>query len=169
MGNRTSCTCGCFAKGVLIKMSDSSSKPIEELQIGDMIITKDNGVQTIKNILTGSEKTIVEIVASNGRELKVTKDHPILSSNNAMKRADELKEGTIIVSEDGEITVQAVSEQFYDDKVYNLILEEDSVLIANEIYAGDLLTQNRLNNLSNNTRHNDYERIKKELEGIFNN
>lgn len=43
------------------------------------------------------------------------------------------------------------------------------MLIANEIYAGDLLTQNRLNNLSNNTRHNDYERIKKELEGIFNN
>ena len=167
MVNRTSCTCGCFAKDVCIRMADFSLKPIEQLKSGDAIMTRDNGVQTVKDILIGSEKTIVEIVASNGRELKVTKDHPILSSNNAMKRADEFKEGTIIASEDGEIIVQSVSEIGYNDKVYNLILEKDSILLANGIYVGNFQTQNKYKELSNNGNYEDCKEIIKELKCMF--
>lgn len=160
---KTSCTCGCFAKDVLIQMADHSSKPIEQIRIGDAIITKDNGVQTVRDISTSFENTIVTIIVSNGRKIRVTKDHPILSDNNDMKRADELKVGTIIVSEDGETPVLAVWEEVYNDTVYNLNLEKGSILLANGIYAGDFQMQIEYSKPSNNWNYEDY----KELLSMF--
>lgn len=41
-------TCVCFARGTMILMADGSEKPVEALEQGDLVITKDSGKQPVR-------------------------------------------------------------------------------------------------------------------------
>lgn len=77
---------GCFKAGTKITMADGSYKNIEEIQVGDNIIsydelTKEFKTDIVTNIFIHSNiKTIVKIYLSNNNILYTTPNHPLLST-----------------------------------------------------------------------------------------
>lgn len=75
----------CFAKGTMI-LTDTGEKPVEHLQAGDMIATKDNGMQELRWIgsttvpATGDMAPIMiqKGAMNNARNLRVSPLHRML-------------------------------------------------------------------------------------------
>lgn len=44
-------TCGAFGKGTQIAIANRMSQPIEDLQIGDLVLTRDHGLRPVKHIV----------------------------------------------------------------------------------------------------------------------
>lgn len=132
---------GCFAKDVLIRMSDGSNIPIERIKQGDTVMTKDSGVCTVTEVVTGTEDKLIHIKTASQNRIRVSLDHPMLTTEGMMT-ADKLTAGTIIITEDGAETIESLYLVNYADIVYNLKLDRDGILIANNFYAGDFAAQN---------------------------
>ena len=71
----------CFVKGTMIEMSDGTVKPIEEISVGDEVIslnipnnTKEK--QKVTNVITPIHDDMVRYSFENGTELICTFDHP---------------------------------------------------------------------------------------------
>lgn len=133
---------GCFAKDVLIKMANGRSLPIEQINAGDMVMTKDGGVRTVTEIVTGNEEKLVHIKTANVNRIRVSRDHPILTTEGMIK-AEDLTAGSILITEDGKESIESLYLVNYNDTVYNLRLDGEGILIANNFYAGDFSEQNR--------------------------
>lgn len=133
---------GCFAKDVLIRMENGKSLPIEQIKTGDKVMTKDGDVRTVTEIVTGTEDKLVHIKTASVSRIRVSLDHPMLTTEGMIK-ADELTAGTILITENGAETIESLYLVNYADKVYNLKLDREGILIANSFYAGDFAAQNK--------------------------
>jgi len=67
----------CFVKGTNI-LTDKGQKPIEEIKVGDMVMTR-KGYRRVKNKIQHIKKVISNI------GLTGTPDHPVFSNNNKIK------------------------------------------------------------------------------------
>lgn len=132
---------GCFAKDVMIRMGDGSCKEISEIKKGDIVSTKEKGPQTVKSITTGKEEQLVYIESSRGNNIRVTDDHPVLTTEGMVK-AGELTAGSILVTPYGDAQINGLYYVEYHDTVFNLELENSGVLSANDFYTGDFTEQN---------------------------
>jgi len=65
----------CFVVGTLITMYDGTYKPIEEIEIGDMVFTF-NGNEEVLEIVSPTHDGILEYTFSDGTKTKNTSDHP---------------------------------------------------------------------------------------------
>lgn len=134
---------GCFAKNVLIRMADGSSKPIEQIKEGDRVMTKDNSVCTVQEIVSGTEEQLIYIESSQRNRIRVSKEHPILTTDGLV-RADKLTAGSILITENGMESIESLYLVKYNDTVYNLRLDKEALLIAENFYAGDFNVQNKV-------------------------
>jgi hypothetical protein len=132
---------GCFAKHTLIKMVDGSQKRADLIKKGDTVMTRDAGVQAVKNIISGEEKKLIYIENDYGDKLFVTETHPIMT-DKGMVQAKNLTAGSVLEMERKMSGIKSLYYVDYNDTVYNFELETSSALIANNIFAGDYLMQN---------------------------
>tara|TARA_B100000902_G_scaffold368828_1_gene392502 strand:- start:2180 stop:4045 length:1866 start_codon:yes stop_codon:yes gene_type:complete len=65
----------CFVMGTLITMYDGTYKPIEEIQVGDIVFTQ-VGEEEVLRTLSPVHSDIVEYTFSDGTKTKNTSDHP---------------------------------------------------------------------------------------------
>ncbi len=133
---------GCFAKDARVRMADGSEKYIADICSGDKVATKDNGSQTVRDVVTGHEERLVYIETSRASSIRVTEDHPMLTADGMVK-AGELTAASILITPDGESSIESLYYEPYNDKVYNLMLEKQSLLVVNGLYAGDMAYQNQ--------------------------
>lgn len=133
---------GCFAKDVLIRMENGRLLPIEQIKAGDKVMTKDSVVRTVTEVVTGSEEKLVHIKTAGLNRIRVSPEHPMLTTEGMMK-AKDLTAGTILITEDGRESIESLYLVNYNDTVYNLVLDGEGILIANNFYAGDFAEQNR--------------------------
>lgn len=132
---------GCFAKDILIKMENGKSLPIEQIKTGDKVMTNDGGVRTVTEIVTGTEDKLVHIKTASVNRIQVSRDHPILTTEGMVK-AGKLTAGTILITENGKESIESLYLVNYNDTAYNLRLDSEGILIANNFYAGDFAAQN---------------------------
>lgn len=135
------CRCGCMGKGTNILIEDGSQRRIEDIRIGERIW---NGFK-VANIWTGMEDTLVYIKTAVG-ELYLTKDHPVCTENG-WKRAEDLTTDDKIYTLDRSEKILELSEKPWQDKVYNLDLEnerERGYVLAQGLKTGDMQLQNAL-------------------------
>ena len=81
----------CFAAGTPIRMADGTEKPIEDVQVGDQVEAVEEdcpGEETLRDKVTATveqvfqrEAALRSLALTDGRELKVTGNHPILAWN----------------------------------------------------------------------------------------
>lgn len=73
----------CFVPGTLVTLFDGRTKPIEEVSVGDMVIGTDGYPTKVIKVFSRqiAEKILVIQSTITGRELRVTKNHPIFSSS----------------------------------------------------------------------------------------
>lgn len=146
----------CLAKGTLITMGDKTLKAIENLIVGDEIMSFNNRTQKyetsiIKELANPFHKNLVNIEFSNGTKITCTKDHPFLQSDlqwtsinpiktekdYAITNVAQLKLGSKIKNLKNEIEVVKIEEIDVEQRTYTIVdLDKNKTYIANGVLTG---------------------------------
>lgn len=162
---KSKCLNGCLAERTILTMADGSKQRIEEVKIGDMVAIPDARAKRIVDIYTGYEEKISELKLVNGIILKATSNHPIMTEKGH-KRLKELNPlDKVVIRENQLESIEIIAEVEADTRVYNVLLEEMSTIICNDIWVGDFQVQNNLESTRyrNNERINEIETEMKKL------
>jgi len=127
-------TAGCFLAGTKITLSTGKKLSIEEIKIGDDVLsyslkTKNISVSKVVEIYRGIEHRYLVI----NKSLTVTPTH-FVRINGVWQRAGNIKTGDFLQNEQGEpVEVTSVQVENAEIDVYNLNLGSDGVFFANDI------------------------------------
>lgn len=142
------CEPSCFTAGTKISTS-SGYKNIEELKVGDEVLSYDVKTSTIKpskitKVFKHQSKSFGELVLSNGTKLNVTKEHPFYNVDNKKYiKAEKLVAGDKLLFNKGGKTevVTVIGYKKSTDKadVYNITVEG-----LHNYFANDVLAHNKL-------------------------
>lgn len=164
----TFCKCGCFDKSVNILTESKTSGETEwtpipklvkneeqfglfslESEIGENR-TPETTVHSKIEVLHGKQKykEMVEIHTLDGRSIKLTSDHPLLTSENKIILAKDVNEKTLLVSYEGDIDpVTKVVRTVETLDVYNVGTKApiastyEHLIFANGLIVGDMVLQ----------------------------
>ena len=142
---------GCIAEGTLITLADGSTRPIEQFEGGETILSGDGSPLTVRFTNDGVELDLmVEIKDDYDRLLKVTSKHPVLT-NNGPTRAHMLQVGDSLVSATGAAKIAQIKHVAFAGRVWNLTLgvgdelnrltDDNRTFFANGILVGDSAMQ----------------------------
>ena len=84
----------CFIAGTMISMADGTKKPIENVAVGDMVLTRHGARKVTASGLSGNPKELVRL-GFGATSLTGTEDHPILVNGSWIPMGN-LKEGDLI-------------------------------------------------------------------------
>jgi len=147
----------CFLAGTLIKYPDGTSKPIEQVQVGDEVLSYDilNKKYARAEVLElySRVRDGYNILSfSDGTKLEVTDEHPIYTKRGwASVNPDATEKNTHLemvalaqgdlVFKDGNswITISKIESIKKEVKIYNLRVSD-----YNTFFAGDVLVHNKL-------------------------
>ncbi len=150
----------CFAAGTpLVVGFDGSSRPIDEIEVNDLVLTRNefdpNGTLELKRI---EEKfvrvaVVMELVIQ-GQTIKTTAEHPFyVPAQQRFVPAGELKAGDELVSHDGHlITVASVCSTEAVTTVYNLrVADHHTYFVGDNDWGWDVWVHNALYGTQNPT------------------
>ncbi len=128
---------GCFLPGTLILMADGSKKPIEDIRVGDEILTKEDDFSSrlVKDsVVRVFDHTVGEYLIING-SLKVTPIHRMFV-NGEWKTAGETHLGDWFMDARGrQVSVTSLQKVFNRVKVYNFETKRLHTYFADGIYV----------------------------------
>mgnify|MGYP000991848101 CR=1 FL=1 len=128
---------GCFATGTKVSMADGLSKNIEDVAIGDKILTKarDTGGQLVEATVLNTHQAEVDGYYIINRDLRVTGNHLVYASGE-FRRVDTLKIGDEMLGSGDEI-IKVDSLEWLAGKfmTYNLSVENYQTYFANDYYV----------------------------------
>lgn len=147
----------CFAAGTKVRMGDETNKKIEDVKVGDKVVSQnEQGEKSMSNVVELDQpirEHMCKLSFKNGSSLKMTEEHPLMTQDgwkalDPNKTKDEnpdlivkkLLPGDVVVREDGvraELdTVSCWSER---TPAYNLILDQG----AHTYFADGFLAHNK--------------------------
>jgi len=91
----------------VVVMADGSSKPIEDVVVGDLVTASDaetgvQGTRLVEQVFV-HEDTVVDLVVG-GEVISTTEDHPFWSATHGQfERADELQAGELVLTAAGSV------------------------------------------------------------------
>ncbi|MEU9131813.1 polymorphic toxin-type HINT domain-containing protein [Kitasatospora sp. NPDC048540] len=130
---KSSSPCDSFPAGTEVLEADGSTKPIEQVKVGDSVTATDpsTGVsepRTVDATIATPDDTDFTVIAVDGAStrLTATDHHPLWSpSSNRWLNANELQPGTTLLSTDGrEVRIAAVSHLTKTQTAYNLTVRD---------------------------------------------
>lgn len=128
---------GCFAAGTKVLMADGKLKDIEDVRIGDYVLTRtsDSDTKLIKaEVIKTHEANEGGYLIINGN-LKVTADHMIWV-NKTWKEAGSIQLGDKLANSQGRDTsVRSIEWQREKIKVYNLEIDSYHTYFANGLWV----------------------------------
>lgn len=128
---------GCFVPGTQILMADGSTKNIEEIQVGDKILTRENEFSDqliVAEVSALHSEAVRNTLLVNG-DLGLTDNH-IIFLNGKWTEAVKLKLGDLLLDQNGEwITVETLEEIVEDMRVYNFEVKELHTYFADGFYV----------------------------------
>ncbi|HUW21212.1 MAG TPA: Ig-like domain-containing protein [Candidatus Bathyarchaeia archaeon] len=128
---------GCFLPETQILVRGGSSKRIDEIQVGDIILTRED-IESTRLVEARVEKVFVhqvnEYLLVNGN-LRVTPVHRLFV-NNRWQIAGDLKVGDKLVDYTGQaVEVFSIEEKYGSFKVYNLQIADYRTYFANGFWV----------------------------------
>lgn len=137
LGDAGAETGGCFAKGTRVLIRDGSSKNIEDIKVGDQILTRSddqNGGLAIATVQGVSQHWVRNYLVINSY-LGVTPEHR-LYVNGRWIYAGNVKIGDELVNQDGDIIkVESIEERQELVPVYNIIVSKYHTYFADGVYV----------------------------------
>ena len=124
--------CNSFVPGTEVLMADGSTKPIEDIELGEHVWahepeTGKEGARQVTHLITGhGNKTLIDITIDE-HTVTATDEHPIwLPRQVEWVDAEELQPGDLVLDHKGEVAeIDEVSvRQVSDQTVYNLTVED---------------------------------------------
>ncbi|ATB27540.1 Hint domain-containing protein [Melittangium boletus] len=141
----------CLAKGTKIQLSSNKTAKIEEIGRQTLVKSDVSGLELpVADVSVGIERIpMVHITDDAGRELLMTKTHPLMTPDKGAVWAGELAVGSKVLTDTGVSTLVKVDQEMYSDNVYNLKLDrgqgkeaaKGSTMFANGFLVGDLAMQ----------------------------
>jgi hypothetical protein len=132
----------CVLEGSQIA-TPSGSVPIESLRVGDQVITRINGTETVGTVTwtkAAPSREHLEITLDNAATLRVTGEHPIATPTGFTK-AGSLSPGDLLLTRSGQARIESISQRRAAATVHDLSIEPgnvffaDGVLVHNKSYA----------------------------------
>jgi len=148
-------TYGCLAEGTQVTLADGSTQSIEKIAVGKKVRTDAAGaLLSVDNYSRGYEKEpMYRIITKNGRQLLLTKTHPVITSRG-VKAARDLRIGDTVTTDAGPDTLVRVYRVTYRGNVWGLdigspedrvrLTDTNTTFFANGILVGDGKMQGRL-------------------------
>ena len=90
----------CFIAGTLVSMADGSLKPIEQVAVGEQVLTS-VGARAVTKLWARDYQGPMVRVQADGREVLCTPNHPFRLPDGNWRRADQLRDGDMIVNQYG--------------------------------------------------------------------
>ncbi|MCF2910710.1 Hint domain-containing protein [Pseudoalteromonas sp. DL2-H2.2] len=149
----------CLAKGSMIMLANGKQLPIEQLQVGDLVLGASQFAPNshmpleIKDVSIGVEALpMIKITTDSGKELLLTESHPVVTQSGVSAWANKVQQGDRIHTTNGLELVTKIEQVKYEDNVYNLKLARTSddpkhitgetfSMFANGLQVGDLAMQ----------------------------
>ncbi|MBX7146952.1 MAG: hypothetical protein K1X44_06565 [Alphaproteobacteria bacterium] len=133
----------CFVAGTLISMADGTKKPIEQIRVGDMVLSyqrlMDHPIgKRVTFTSRREEQSLYQLTTMDGRTFRATGEHPFLTTADitkpVYKALKDLTTQDMLVSEGGrEIRIKDVRALPETATVYNITVEEYHTYIAEGI------------------------------------
>lgn len=142
--------CVSFSRGTRITLASGEQRPIEQVAVGDMVLTRDDGAQQVRWIGQSTVRAVGEFAPiriragalHNMHDLRVSPDHRLFiyqrsdvlgaGRHEVLIRARHLVNGDSIVQEDG---------GFVD--YFQILFDEHQIIFAEGIAAETLLADAR--------------------------
>jgi len=142
--------CVAFSRGTNITLSTGAQKPVEDLQVGDRVLTRDDGSQIVRWIGVNTVRAVGDFAPivikagtlNNTRDLVVSPDHRLFiyqrrdalgaGRSEVLVKARHLVNGDTVVQQDG---------GFVD--YFQLLFDEHQIIYAEGIAAETLLVDTR--------------------------
>ena len=152
--------CCCFVAGTQIAMADGSTKSIEDVDLGEVVVGKDGAHNTVLEFLRPTlGETGATMMAFNGGTPFMTSDHPVwikdqgwcsfdpkMTYNKYKMTVGRYQIGNIIETQDGAgfeiVSIEEYSNQPQDQTIYNFALDGNNTYIANGLVVHNKGQQN---------------------------
>ncbi len=128
---------GCFLSGTAIRMSDGTEKNIEDVVVGDKILTRSSELSSklIEDTVTKTYRHVVSEYLIVNDTLRVTPIHRLFV-NNSWKQAKEVQIGDRLLDEYGNpILVETIDYKTGQFVVYNLTISKAHTFFADGVYV----------------------------------
>ncbi|MCD8093966.1 MAG: hypothetical protein LUF01_14525 [Bacteroides sp.] len=153
-----------LGKNTMILMADGTSKAIQNVFIGDRVMSG-SGSNIVGDIIKGPQKYLVAIEVQSGQKLCTTKDS-FIETRDGIIPVGKLRVSDFLKTENGLVEVAEISIVDYNDCAYILSLD-GATYIANEIFiVGDDKWMNNQYGLQNNNNHQMPKSVLDEIEQI---
>ncbi len=136
----------CFIAGTLIALFNNDFKNIEDVIVGDEVVsynelTGENEIGIVGDLKTHNVDLVVRLTFDDENEITTTPEHPFFIEDMGWVKAGELKVGSVCKKIDGTkseiLSVECLNETH---TVYNLL----SVSNNHNFYANNILVHNKL-------------------------
>lgn len=88
----------CLPAGQQVQMADGSNRSIEDIVVGDKVLSWDNKIvpTTVTNTLKLYSSRILKVTLEDGRAIQLTPEHPLLTFPIEWKQAGEIRCGEYV-------------------------------------------------------------------------
>lgn len=118
----------CFPAGTLVRMSDGSTRPIEQVKAQDVVMSRDEetgqtGKQKVTQLFRHVAARALRLRLSSGEQIEATPEHPFYVQDKGFRPAKVLAAGMILVTLSQLAKVEAVTPVEQSATVYNFAVE----------------------------------------------
>jgi hypothetical protein len=133
----------CLAEGTRVTRADGRSVPVEQVKVGEKLLANGKGLAlTVTTVHRGGEKNpLVKLRDGQGREVRVTDTHPMVTVARGVVQAGALKVGDAVLTRTGASRLVAVERVPYGGPVYNFSLGTPEELAGLEPEARTLYAE----------------------------
>ena len=120
----------CFVVGTLVWMNDGTTKPIEQVKVGDTVLSKNEktgeiAAKKVTNVSVRADIWTRKLTFDNSAVLETTDEHPLYVEGRGFVKAKEVGIGSSIVTRAGPgAKVVAVEADVRQATVYNFTVDE---------------------------------------------
>lgn len=84
---------GCFVPGTMIKMGDGTTKKIEDVKEGDVVLTKEGAKRAVTCTMVHEHDGVIYEISSyaQGNSMKLTEEHPVWIRRPQRKAGDSVR------------------------------------------------------------------------------
>jgi hypothetical protein len=146
---------GCLAEGSLVAMADGTTKAIQDVRIGERVLSAPHGpVLTVHNRTDGVEPiAMVRVAVAGGRDVLLTETHPLMTDRGP-RMARDLYKGMVVLTANGPAKIVRIARERFAGKVWNLDVGAPdggalpagtaTTFVANGFVVGDGQMQGRI-------------------------
>jgi hypothetical protein len=135
----------CFIAGTKITLPNGEYKNIEDVKVGETVLTYNEKMQITEVGVVGDLKahivdSVIDLTFDNVNLITTTSEHPFFVKNKGWVEAKNLKKGDVCLKDDSTDSILTDTNQYKNEcKVYNLL----SVSNNHNFFANKILVHNK--------------------------